>query len=96
MNVSDFRASLAAAAPPAGLSLPLQTLWWDAKGNWATAHECAQKDESADGSAVHAYLHRVEGDLRNAGYWYNRAGRTPRTDTLAEEWDALALEMLAR
>jgi hypothetical protein len=96
MDLTAFRASLAHGAPPDGISLPLQTLWWDAKGDWNKAHDCAQQDESADGSAVHAYLHRVEGDLRNAGYWYNRAGRTPRTDPLAAEWDALTREMLAR
>jgi hypothetical protein len=96
MDLTGFRATLATAVPPEGLSLPLQTLWWEAKGDWKQAHECAQADEGPDGAAVHAYLHRVEGDLRNAGYWYNRAGRTPRTDTLAMEWEALALEMLAR
>jgi len=49
-----------------------------------------------DGSAVHAYLHRVEGDLSNAGYWYRRAGRSARTDALAEEWEALAGELLGQ
>lgn len=96
MDLTGFRATLATAAPPDGLSLPLQTLWWEAKGDWKQAHECAQADEGPDGAAVHAYLHRVEGDLSNAGYWYNRAGRTPRTDTLAAEWEVLAIEMLAR
>jgi hypothetical protein len=96
MDLTGFRATLASAAPPDGLSLPLQTLWWEAKGDWKQAHECAQADEGPEGAAVHAYLHRVEGDLRNAGYWYNRAGRTPRTDALAAEWEALAIEMLAR
>jgi len=96
MDIAELRASLTADAPPAGTSLPVQVLWWDAKGDWTKAHECAQADESADGSAVHAYLHRVEGDLRNAGYWYNRAGRPARTDTLVEEWEALAREMLAK
>ena len=96
MDLTTFRASVSQAEPPAGLSLPLQTLWWDAKGQWDKAHACAQADGSKDGSAVHAYLHRVEGDLRNAGYWYNRAGREARTDGLASEWEALAVEMLGR
>lgn len=74
MDHSTFTASLAAAEPPMGLDLALQALWWDAKGDWRKAHACAQSDTSANGSRVHAYLHRVEGDLANAGYWYRRAG----------------------
>jgi len=88
MDVTSFRASLAADAPPA-VSLPLQALWWDAKGDWGKAHECAQADTSASGAAVHAYLHRKEPDPANARYWYNRAGREPATCTLDEEWEAL-------
>lgn len=94
MDPQAFRATTTAAEPPPGLSLPLQTLWWDAKGDWNRAHECAQADHSSAGSAVHAYLHRVEGDLANAGYWYNRAGRTPETGPLMAEWLALAAEFL--
>ena len=94
MDLTEFRASTAAAAPPDGLSLPLQTLWWDAKGDWARAHTCAQDDRTPAGSAVHAYLHRVEGDLPNAGGWYRRAGRTAETGPLEAEWAALAREFL--
>jgi hypothetical protein len=94
MDVSTFRDSVSAAAPPA-VSLPLQALWWDAKGDWAKAHECAQADHGATGAAVHAYLHRKEPDLANAGYWYNRAGRVPATGELDQEWEALASELLA-
>jgi hypothetical protein len=72
----------------------LQTLWWDAKGDWDRAHACAQKDEGQAGSAVHAYLHRKEGDMRNAGGWYARAGREPPTVSLEQEWQSLADEML--
>jgi len=95
MDLTSFRASTHQDQPPPTLSLALQTLWWDAKGDWTQAHECAQKDETPTGSRVHAYLHRVEGDLRNAGYWYNRAEREPSTAPLAEEWQALAVELLA-
>ncbi|MEA2728848.1 MAG: hypothetical protein QOF70_3323 [Acetobacteraceae bacterium] len=95
MDLTEFRSSLAAAAPPVAVSLPLQALWWDAKGDWDKAHECAQADPGPTGDAVHAYLHRKEPDLSNARYWYNRAGRTPATGTLDQEWDALATELLA-
>ncbi len=94
MDLTEFRASTAAAEPPAGLSLPLQTLWWEAKGDWQRAHACAQDDHSASGAIVHAYLHRVEGDLSNAQGWYGRAGRPPATGPLADEWTALASEFL--
>jgi hypothetical protein len=94
MDLTAFRASLAQPDPPAGLSLPLQALWWEAKGDWPRAHACAQQDDSASGALVHAYLHRVEGDLSNAGYWYNRAGRMPASGALAEEWAAVAQDLL--
>jgi hypothetical protein len=39
---------------------------------------------------VHAHLHRIEGDLANAGYWYRQAGRPKCTAPLAEEWEEIA------
>jgi Asp/Glu/hydantoin racemase len=95
MDVAAFRASVEAAAPPAALGLALQTLWWDAKGDWNRAHECAQRDKGRTGAIVHAYLHRKEGDQSNARYWYDRAGRSPAVGTLEAEWEALARELLA-
>ena len=76
----------------------LQALWHDARGDWERAHECAQEDHGRDGSWVHAYLHRKEGDLGNAGYWYSRAGRPvpEKSVTLDAEWDAMARELVAR
>ena len=94
MDISAFRHSVGKPAPPE-LSLPLQALWWDAKGDWAKAHACAQADHGTDGAAVHAYLHRKEPDLSNARYWYNRAGREPATGGLEQEWEALANALLA-
>lgn len=75
MDIAQFNASLAGDAPPADLQPLLKALWLAAKGDWHAAHALAQDDPSADGSWVHAHLHRVEGDLANAGYWYRRAGR---------------------
>jgi hypothetical protein len=95
MDAETFRSSVSQPSPPDGVSLPLQALWWDAKGDWHKAHECAQADEGATGAIVHAYLHRKEPDLSNARYWYNRAGRPPATGTLDEEWAALAQELLS-
>ena len=68
MTLDDFRKSLAEAQPPAELNVAQAGLWWDAKGDWKRAHESAQQDEGRDGSWVHAYLHRKEGDQNNAEY----------------------------
>ncbi|HEY1412266.1 MAG TPA: hypothetical protein VGF36_09000, partial [Rhodopila sp.] len=94
MDLAQFRATVGQDAPPDGLDLALQTLWWDAKGDWNHAHACAQQDEGQAGSAVHAYLHRKEGDMRNAAGWYARAGRQPATVPLEQEWQSLAEEMM--
>jgi hypothetical protein len=94
MDAAAFRASILAAEPPSSASLPVQALWWDAKGDWNRAHECAQAEPGAAGAAVHAYLHRKEPDPANARYWYNRAGRPFATISLDQEWDALAAELL--
>lgn len=86
VTVDDFRKSLTAANPPAELTLALAGLWWDAKGEWTRAHESAQQDERTDGSWVHAYLHRKEGDKENAAYWYSRAGKPVCREPLDAEW----------
>jgi hypothetical protein len=91
-----FRNSLQEATPPANLSHALQALWYDACGDWTTAHEHAQDQDDRDGAWVHAYLHRKEGDLANAGYWYRRAGQPPATGTLEAEWEAIVQAMLSR
>ncbi len=89
MNVDDFKASLAEEQPPAGLSAPLAALWWDAKGDWTRAHALVDELETKDGMAVHAYLHRKEGNATNADYWYARAGREFYRPALEAEWEAL-------
>lgn len=58
-------------------------------GDWDGAHAIAQDDGSAEGSWVHAHLHRVEGDPGNAGYWYRRAGKPVASGDLAEERRAI-------
>lgn len=97
MSFADLQASVARdAAPPAGASRAVQALWHDARGDWETAHACAQEDESPAGAWVHAYLHRKEGDLGNAGYWYARAARPrpPASLSLAAEWADIARALL--
>ena len=89
MTSEEFRASLAQDQPPQEISAPLAALWWDARGDWAKAHGLVDELETTDGMAVHAYLHRKEGSLSNADYWYARAGRTYHRPELSDEWQAL-------
>ena len=94
MNLDQFRASLDAPKPPDGLSTALAALWQAAKGDWQAAHGLAQSDNSAEGAWVHAYLHRVEGDEGNAGYWYRRAGKPHAEGDLKDEWSQIAAALL--
>lgn len=89
MNVHEFRESVKHQIPPEGLTAPLTALWWDAKGDWALAHGMVDELETKDGMAVHAYLHRKEGALSNADYWYARAGHKFHRSELEAEWEAL-------
>ncbi len=94
MNIADFKASLTAAAPPAGITVYLQALWFDAAGNWQKAHELIQDLPDNNASWLHAYLHRKEGDNANAGYWYRRAGKKNPLVSLEQEWEQIATALL--
>ena len=87
--MADFKATLSNAAPAPNLAPPLAALWWAAKGNWDQAHKIVQDEDDANSAWVHAYLHRVEGDLGNAGYWYRRAGKPVAKDPLQDEWERI-------
>jgi hypothetical protein len=89
MTVDEFRESVDGPEPPQELSIPLAALWWDARGDWTRAHGLVDELERMDGMAVHAYLHRKNGDASNAEYWYQRAGRGFQREALAAEWEAL-------
>jgi len=95
MNREELMASIAEEAPPTELSAPLAALWWDAKGDWTRAHAMVDELENVEGMAVHAYLHRKEGDATNADYWYRRAGRGFHRPSLDDEWVALVEGLLA-
>ncbi len=94
MTPVDFKASLADAEPAPDLAPTLAAMWWAAKGNWHKAHSIAQDEETSDGSWVHAYLHRVEGDLGNAGYWYRKAGKPAASGPVEAEWDQIVQSLL--
>ena len=95
MTFEEFRASLRThSKPPTGLSAALRALWIDGKGDWARAHASVDSLETKEGARVHAYLHRKEGDLDNARYWYGRAGVSPSREPLDVEWEEVARALL--
>ena len=94
MDLEHFRDSLDGKAPPRGVGALLQALWHEARGDWVRAHEIVQAEGGRTAAAVHAYLHRKEGDLANADYWYERAARKRPGARLATEWEALVNELL--
>jgi hypothetical protein len=95
MMASDFKSSLSGVSPMPGATPPLAALWWAGKGDWDKAHAIVQDESGADAAWVHAYLHRVEGDLGNAGYWYRLARKPVATAPLESEWDEIVSVLLA-
>jgi hypothetical protein len=90
MNYSEFKNSFLSKQPPAALPILLKALWFDAKGDWESAHNIAQQKEgNMNYDRIHAYLHRKEGDTFNAKYWYNRAKTNFPSSTLDQEWEYL-------
>ena len=96
MELEAFVASAARveASRPSELSPALAGLWHLKRGEWDTAHELVQDDNSAEAAWVHALVHRIEGDLANARYWYGRAGREPAETATDEEWRDIATALL--
>lgn len=96
MTVSQFTQSLGNDAPDETLPVTLAALWWDAKGDWARSHALVNDLSDKDSMAVHAYLHRKEGDAWNADYWYRRSGTEYRRAELEAEWSALVEGLLVK
>ncbi len=93
MTLLEFKHSLNSPTPPHVATL-LKSLWHDARGEWDRAHDLAQEVNTQEGSWIHAYLHRKEGDRSNAQYWYHRANRKMPTCSLEQEWDELVSTLL--
>lgn len=94
MQADQFLISVQEKVPPPGISPHLEALWWDKKGHWQRAHELIQNLPDRLASAIHAYLHRQEGDLWNARYWYSRAGVPEVTTSSEAEWYSLVRQAL--
>ena len=96
MTTADFEEAVKARRPlPESAPALIRALWHDATGDWDSAHKLAQDVDSGDGAWVHAYLHRREGDIGNAHYWYRRAGRQPGDGSLDQERAAIVAALLS-
>ena len=94
MDFKEFQLSLSKSKPPANLSTYLQSLWYDAKGDWKQAHVIIQDIEGQTAAWIHAYLHRKEGDTGNADYWYRRADRSRPSFEFEKEWEEMVKVLL--
>jgi hypothetical protein len=94
MTLEEFQKTLPSSTSPVDLSNYLQSLWYDAKGDWKKAHSIIQDLEDKTASWIHAYLHRKEGDIGNADYWYRRAGKTRPAISLQDEWKNIVTTLL--
>lgn len=93
-SIDDFIDTLQNSNPPEELNQLLQALWFDAKGDWDSAHDLAQSVYTKEGAWVHAYLHRKEGNNENANHWYSKAGRKIPDISLKNEWRQMLEEFL--
>ena len=94
MDFKQFQESLSNARPPSKVSDHLRALWYDAKGDWQQSHNTIQDIDDTNAAWIHAYLHRKEGDIGNAEYWYNRAGKKRPPVSLQQEWEIIAKELI--
>jgi hypothetical protein len=96
MTLTDFKRTLSQPQPPAESAPAVAALWWAANDDWDKAHKLVMDESGKDCAWVHAYLHRVEGELENARYWYWKAGRAAESGALPTEWAIIASELLAK
>ena len=94
MKFEEYKQSLTLSSAPSTISEHLKALWYDAKGNWEQSHNIIQDIGDANASWIHAYLHRKEGDIGNADYWYHRAGKKRPAVSLEEEWETIAKKII--
>ena len=95
-SVTEFQAKVdETSEPPAELDPCLRALWLGRRGEWDASHDLVNDIDTPLGSWIHAWLHRVEGDLSNARYWYRLAERPAADGELEAEWRELAEVALA-
>jgi hypothetical protein len=95
MDLQAFRCTLANTEPPERVGRALRAMWHAGRNQWDRAHALVQTHDDGDSCWIHAHLHRVEGDLSNARYWYARAGRRMPTGDPRTEWDEIVTSLLS-
>ena len=93
-TLTEFKESLNLEQPPGGISVQLRSLWYDGKGDWHQAHARVDHLKDQESAWIHAYLHRKEGDIWNADYWYSKAQQIRPNLSLEEEWEQLVSQFL--
>ena len=96
MDLEHFKKTLSDKNPPTGIDANLKALWYDGKGHWDEAHNIVQASGNQIADWIHAYLHRKEGDLGNASYWYSRARKQNPNLPIDAEWEELVKYLLSK
>src|SRR5688500_12865629 len=94
MTLVQYKQSLSSASPPSEASDYLKALWFDANGDWEKSHNIIQYIDDKKAAWIHAYLHRKEGDIWNADYWYSKAGKKRPNVSLQQEWEMITNELI--
>jgi hypothetical protein len=94
MNLEQFKQSFSQDRPPSQVSDHLKALWYDARGSWEQSHDIIQDIDDNNAAWIHAYLHRKEGDIWNADYWYSKAGRKRPSVSLEREWENIVIALI--
>ena len=89
LTIKNFKNSIQSGELPSGSPSHIQALWHDGRGDWEKAHSLIDHLEDPISSHIHAYLHRKEGDIWNADYWYRKAGKSRPDFNLEKEWEHL-------
>lgn len=94
MDLEQFKQSFSQDGPPSQVSDHLKALWHDARGNWEQSHNIIQDIDDTNAAWIHAYLHRKEGDIWNADYWYRKAGKKRPSVSLQQEWENITAAVI--
>ncbi len=74
----------------------MQCLYLIKQDKWESAHDIAQNINTKIGMLLHGYLHKLEGDLWNSKYWYQKSGFENIPQNEEEEWEYILKKCLAR